>query len=91
MGRLHRGNLNHPDPMLSREQLRTARTKFIHRWHAAQTIGERFGNDAVGERFEHINHAKSLAEYIWHYGLFQESADGTGREPLARISHQKDR
>ena len=68
--------------MLSRQQLRTARTKFIHRWHAAQTIGERFGNDAVGERFEHINHAKSLAEYIWRYGLFVESADGTGREPL---------
>ena len=66
--------------MLSREQLRTARTKFIHRWHAAQTIGERLGNDAVGERFEHINHAKSLAEYIWRYGLFKESADGTGRD-----------
>ena len=66
--------------MLSREQLRTARTKFIHRWHAAETIGERFGNDAVGERFEHINHAKSLAEYIWRYGLFVESADGTGRD-----------
>ena len=66
--------------MLSREQLRTARTKFIHRWHAAQTIGERFGNDAVGERFEHINHAKSLAEYIWRYGLFKESADGTSRD-----------
>ena len=65
--------------MLSREQLRTARTKFIHRWHAAQTIGERFGNDGVGERFEHINHAKSLAEYIWRYGLFEESVDGTGR------------
>ncbi len=65
--------------MLNRDQLRTARTKFIHRWHAAQTIGEGFGNDAVGERFEHINHAKSLAEYIWRYGLFVESADGTGR------------
>ena len=66
--------------MLSWEQLRTARTKLIHRWHAAQTVGERFGNDAVGERFEHINHAKSLAEYIWRYGLFVESADGTGRD-----------
>ena len=66
--------------MLSREQLRTARTKFIHRWHAAQTIGERFGNDTVSERFEHINHAKSLAEYIWRYGLFVESGDGTGRD-----------
>ena len=65
--------------MLTREQLRTARTKFVHRWHAAQTIGERLGNDAVSERFEHINHAKSLAEYIWRYGLFEESADGTGR------------
>ena len=65
--------------MPSREQLRTARTKYIHRWHAAQTIGERFGDDAVGGRFEHINHTKSLAEYIWRYGLFVESADGAGR------------
>lgn len=65
--------------MLTRDQLRTARTKFIHRWHAAQTIGERFDNDAIGERFEHINHARSLAEYIWRYGIFEESADGTGR------------
>ena len=37
------------------------------------------GNDAVGKRFEHSNHAKSLAEYIWRYGLFEESVDGTGR------------
>ena len=65
--------------MLTREQLRTARTKFVHRWHAAQTIGERLGNDAVGERFEHINHARSLAEYVWRYGVFEESDDGTGR------------
>lgn len=67
------------NPMLTREQLRTARTNFVHRWHAAQTIGERLGNDAVGERFEHINHAKSLAEYVWHYGVFEEADDGTGR------------
>ena len=66
--------------MLIREQLRTARTKFIHRWHAAQSIGERFDNHAVGERFEHINHTKSLAEYIWRYGLFEECVDGSGRE-----------
>ena len=65
--------------MLTREDLRIARTKFVHRWHAAQTVGERLGNDAVGERFEHINHAKSLAEYVWRYGVFEESADGTGR------------
>ena len=65
--------------MLTREDLRIARTKFVHRWHAAQTIGERLGNETVGERFEHINHAKSLAEYVWRYGAFEESADGTGR------------
>ena len=65
--------------MLTRERLRTARTKFVHRWHAAQTTGERLGNDAVGERFEHINHARSLAEYVWRYGVFEESDDGAGR------------
>ena len=65
--------------MFTRKQLRVARTKFVHRWHAAQTIGERLGNDAVGERFEHINHAGSLAEYVWRYGVFEESSDGTGR------------
>lgn len=65
--------------MPPREQLRLARTKFVHRWHAAQTIGERLGNDAVGDRFEHINHARSLAEYVWRYGAFEESGDGTGR------------
>ena len=54
--------------MLTREQLRIGRTKLVHRWHAAQTVGERLRNDAVGERFEHINHAKSLAEYVWRYG-----------------------
>ena len=53
--------------MVTQEQLRTARTKFVYRWHAAQTIGECLGNDAVGERFEHINHAKSLDEYVWRY------------------------
>ena len=73
--------------MLTRDQLRTARTKYVHRWHAAQTIGERLGNDAVGERFEHINHARSLAEYIWRYGVFEESADGTGRVARQDIPH----
>ena len=71
--------------MLTREELRVARTKLVHRWHAAQTIGERLGNEAVGERFEHINHAKSLAEYVWRYGAFEESADGTGRTTRADI------
>ena len=71
--------------MRKREQLRTARTKFVNRWHAAQTIGERLGNDAVGERFEHINHARSLTEYIWRYGVFAESDDGTGRVELRDI------
>ena len=65
--------------MFTRAQLRTARTQFVHRWHAAQTVGERLGNDAVGERFEHVNHAKSLTEYVWRYGVFEESVDGTGR------------
>lgn len=73
--------------MLTQEQLRIARTKFVHRWHAAQTIGERLGNDAVGERFEHINHSKSLAEYVWRYGAFEESADGTGRVPHRDIPY----
>ena len=68
--------------MLTRDRLRTFRTLFVHRWHAAQTIGERFGNDAVGDRFEHINHARSLAEYVWRYGVFEENAAGTGRVPL---------
>ena len=70
-----------------REQLRIARTKFVHRWHAAETVGERLGNDAVGERFEHINHARSLAEYIWRYGVFEESADGSGRVARHDVSH----
>ena len=72
--------------MLTRGRLRIARTKFVHRWHAAQTVGERLGNDAVGERFEHVNHAKSLAEYIWRYGVFEESADGSGRVARQDVS-----
>ena len=73
--------------MPTRQQLQIARTKFVHRWHAAQTAGERLGNDAVGERFEHINHAKSLAEYIWRYGGFEESADGSGRVAQHDLPH----
>lgn len=59
-----------------------ARTLFIHRWHAAQTAGEWFGNESVGERFEHINHVRSLAQYVWRYGAFRENAEGTGRIAL---------
>lgn len=66
-----------------RQRLRLGRTLFVHRWHAAQTIGERFGNDAVGERFEHINHARSLAQYVWRFGPFGEEADGSGRIAVA--------
>ena len=62
-----------------RSRLRIARTLFIHRWHAAQTIGEWFGNEAVGERFEHINQVRSLAQYIWRYGAFREDDAATGR------------
>ena len=62
--------------------LRTARTLFVHRWHAAQTIGEWFGNESVGERFEHINHVRSLAQYVWRYGAFREEDDGAGRVAL---------
>lgn len=62
-----------------KRRLRRFRTLFVHRWHAAQTIGEWFGNDAVGERFEHINHARSLVEYLWRCGPFAEDADGSGR------------
>ncbi|MCY3545261.1 MAG: helix-hairpin-helix domain-containing protein [Gemmatimonadetes bacterium] len=64
-----------------RSRLRAARTLFVHRWHAAQTIGEWFGNEAVGERFEHINHVRSLAQYVWRYGPFREDDAGTGRVP----------
>ena len=67
--------------MLMHRRLRTFRTLFVHRWHAAQTIGEWFGNDDIGFRFEHINHTRSLVEYIWRYGAFSESSDGTGRVP----------
>ncbi len=85
---------------LADSRLRSIRTRFVHRWHAAQTIGEWFGNDDVGYRFEDINHARSLAEYIWRYGAFAESPDGTGRvavedthslrsivKPVARKGH----
>ena len=60
--------------MLTRRRLRTFRTLFVHRWHAAQTVGEWFGNDEVGFRFEHINHTRSLVEYVWRYGPFLGSA-----------------
>ena len=63
-------------------RLRIARTLFIHRWHAAQTVGEWFGNESVGERFEHINHVRSLAQYVWRCGAFCEDAEGTGRIAL---------
>ncbi len=65
-----------------RRRLRHLRTDFVHRWHAAQTIGEWFGNDQVGHRFEHINHLRSLAQYIWRFGAFRERDDGTGRIPV---------
>ena len=63
-------------------RLRVARTLFVHRWHAAQTVGEWFGNESVGERFEHINHVRSLAQYVWRCGAFCEDAEGTGRIAL---------
>ena len=69
--------------MLPRRRLRTFRTLFVHRWHAAQTIGEWLGNDEIGPRFEHINHARSLVEYVWRHGPFAESPDGTGRVPVS--------
>ena len=67
--------------MLKQRRLRTFRTLFIHRWHAAQTLGEWFDNDEIGFRFEHINHTRSLVEYVWRHGAFSESPDGTGRIP----------
>ena len=67
---------------LWRQRLRLARTLFVHRWHAAQTVGEWFGNESVGERFEHINHVRSLAQYVWRCGAFREDAEGTGRIAL---------
>ena len=63
-------------------RLRIVRTLFVHRWHAAQTVGEWFGNESIGERFEHINHVRSLAQYVWRCGAFCEDADGTGRVAL---------
>ena len=65
-----------------RRRLRLARTLFVHRWHAAQTVGEWFGNESVGERFEHINHVRSLAHYVWRCGAFCEDAEGSGRIAL---------
>lgn len=63
-----------------RRRLRLGRTLFVHRWHAAQTIGEWFGNEAVGERFEHVNHARSLAQYIWNHPQGSRVAvEATGR------------
>ena len=70
-----------PDTPPWESRLRTARTLFIHRWHAAQTIGEWFGNESVGARFEHINHARSLAQYVWRYGAFRENGEETERVP----------
>ena len=67
---------------VAHRRLRSFRTRFVHRWHAAQTVGESLGNEKVGYRFEHINHARSLTEYIWRHGAFAESPDGTGRVPV---------
>ncbi len=62
-----------------RRWFRFLRTSFVHRWHAAQTIGELFDNPWIGYRFEHINHVRSLVQYIWRFGAFRERDDGTGR------------
>lgn len=72
--------------MVTSSRLRTFRTLFVHRWHASQTIGEWFGNDDIGFRFEHVNHARSLAEYVWRYGPFSESPEGTERIPVPGAS-----
>ena len=74
-------------PLISKEQLRPGRlrlgrTLFVHRWHAAQTLGEWVGNDEVGQRFEHLNHVQSLSEYVWRYGAFAEASDASGRVPV---------
>ena len=69
-------------PTVWHRRLRLARTRFVHRWHAAQTVGEWFGNESVGERFEHINHVRSLAQYVWRCGAFCEEVEGTGRVAL---------
>ncbi|MCY4428838.1 MAG: hypothetical protein OXC11_00380 [Rhodospirillales bacterium] len=63
-------------------RLRLGRTLFVHRWHAAQTLGEWVGNDEVGHRFEHVNHVQSLSEYVWRYGAFAEAPDASGRVPV---------
>ena len=72
--------------MTSRElraRLRLWRTLFVHRWHAAQTLGEALGaGDALGRRFEHINHARSLGQYVWLHGAFREADNGGGRVPV---------
>ena len=71
----------------NRRRLRLYRTLLVHRWHAAQTIGEWFGNDVLGERFEHINHIRSLVQYVWRFGAFAESPDGNGRVRVANFPH----
>ena len=68
-------------------RLRLYRTLFVHRWHAAQTIGEWFGNDLLGERFEHVNHARSLVQYVWRFGAFAEDSDGNGRVRVTEFAH----
>ncbi len=76
---------SNPPPFIHsglRRTLRHLRTAFVHRWHAAQTIGEWFGNDEIGQRFEHINHVRSLAQYVWRFGAFCENDEGTGRVPV---------
>ena len=60
-------------------RLRLGRTLFINRWHAAVTIGEARNCPEIGARSEQINHAASLAEYIWFFGAFCENDQGTGR------------
>lgn len=68
-------------------RLRLYRTLLVHRWHAAQTIGEWFGNDALGERFEHVNHLRSLVQYVWRFGAFAEGPDGNGRVRVTEFPH----
>ena len=57
-----------------RARLRLWRTLLVYRWHAAQTLGE-----ALGRRFKHINHARSLGQYVWLHGAFREADNGGGR------------
>ena len=82
-GRLRRTWQFLRERLLTRKRLRLGRTLFVHRWHAAQTIGEWVGNDEVGQRFEHLNHVQSLSEYLWRYGAFAEAVDGSGRVPVS--------